>query len=832
MISHFSQKACEIHRLFLFIFSVQTSHPLVLPICDSLPLSEGVGGCLSEGLGCVSPSLLDFLPLSEGVGGCFPTKNYLYPIVIIPMPPTHKNIFILLLIASLCFPANSQPLHRPKVGLVLSGGAAKGLAHIGVLKVLKKAGIHVDYVAGTSMGSIIGAFYAMGYDPDTIEKIFLNSDWVSILTDEIPRRSCSVEEKGEKDRYLVSFPLLEYLPKLPQGLKAGHNISNLLARYTLPYMNIRNFNDLPKPFSCIAVDLETGKEVILNSGHLEECIRASMAIPTVFTPVTIDGKVLIDGGLVNNFPADQLKAMGADIIIGVNLGFKPYTKDELFSMTSIIEQSLLLPSTQSNKKNETLCNILIKPDVGYYSRADFKHLNHIIALGENSAMEHFSELKNLADSLSLISPNPVNISEKSIDSLFIDTLQFQGLVNVSRDFLRGRLRIIPPCKLSVTDVLDAIDRVFGSLFFEKITWRYEKTASNSALVIIAQEKNEDLLRIGGRYDSDFNANLLINITLRNKLIKGSKLSLDAILGQYRRVKFNYLIHTAWNNRQSDFLSDLNPLRLSMFPDIGLNLEYNNFELFDYNEEQKVASFAYNQGKFGIFGLSNITNAISLGVSANIEFSNISPKIFATQLTPSSVQNSLACFSGFLNIDSYDETYYPHRGVKFNGGVDWVKDLGDDNHNRANTLRFYSKLNFAVPITNRFTILPSIYTGLVKGDSIPRQYYLYCGGLNNSNINPGAFPFVGLQFMQLSAKDMILAGLNFQYLIGKKQYITLRSNIGSSSETYSGLFNFTSTISGIGLSYGYNSLAGPLEFTLIRSFESTKIMTYINIGYWF
>ena len=491
-----------------------------------------------------------------------------------------KYLIFIFTIALFSYTCLSQAPVRPKIGLVLSGGAAKGLAHIGVLKVLKKAGIHVDYVAGTSMGCIIGAFYAMGYDPDTIEKIFLNSDWVSLLTDEISRSSYSVEEKEEKQRYIVSFPLMEYVPKLPSGLKAGHNISNLLARYTLPYMNIRNFNNLPIPFACVAVDIESGKEIVLNSGHLEECIRASMAIPTVFTPVRIDGKLLVDGGLVNNFPADLLKSMGADIIIGVNLGFRRYTIDELNSLKSIIEQSLLLSSLENNKKHEALCNILIKPEVNNFSRADFKHSTQIIEVGEIAAMQHFSELKNLADSLSLLYPLPAQPKVKKIDALFIDTLEFEGLVNVSKDFLRGRLRITPPCQLSVNEIIDAIDRVYGSQFFEKITWRFDSVNRHSALVIIAQEKNEDLLRIGGRYDSDFNANLLINIILRNKLIKGSKLSFDAIMGQYRRIKLTYLVHTAWNNKQSDYLSGMPPLRLSMFPDIGLNLEYNNFELFD------------------------------------------------------------------------------------------------------------------------------------------------------------------------------------------------------------------------------------------------------------
>lgn len=748
------------------------------------------------------------------------------------MPHFKTYLILFLIFVFISLSCRSQSPVRPKIGLVLSGGAAKGLVHIGVLKVLKKAGIHVDYVAGTSMGSIIGAFYAMGYDPDTIEKIFLNSDWVSILTDEIPRSSYSVEEKEEKQRYIVSFPLMEYIPKLPSGLKAGHNISNLLARYTLPYMKIKDFNALPIPFACIAVDIETGKEVILNSGNLEECIRASMAIPTVFTPVRIDGRLLVDGGLVNNLPADQLKDMGADIIIGVNIGFKPYSQEELSSLKAIIEQSLLLPASDKNKKNERLCNILIKPDVSSYSRADFKRVKNIIEAGEAAAMQHYSELRKLADSIDNFLPLFPHTNVVQIDSVFIDTLEFEGLVNVSKDFLRGRLRILPPCQLSVNEIIKAIDRVYGSQFFEKISWRMDEINGHSALIIIAQEKNEDLLRIGGRYDSDFNANLLINIILRNKLIKGSKLSLDAILGQYRRIKFTYLVHTAWNNKQKDYLSSMSPFRLSMFPDIGLNLEYNNFELFDYSEGNRIASYAYNQGKFGIFGLSNITNSVSVGASINAEFSNISPRIFDSSNTPANVLNSLASFAGFINVDSYNESYYPTRGTKLNVGIEWIKDLADDKPLLNNALRLYSKFNFAIPVANHFTLIPSIYTGLVKGDSIPRQYYLYCGGINNSNINPGAFPFIGKQFMELSARNVLLAGLNIQWYIGKNQYITLRSNIGTTADLYATLFTFNSRISGLGMSYGYNTLAGPFEFSLMWSFESEKYMSYINIGYWF
>ncbi|HQH40844.1 MAG TPA: patatin-like phospholipase family protein, partial [Bacteroidales bacterium] len=189
-----------------------------------------------------------------------------------------------------------HPQSRPKIGLVLSGGAAKGLAHIGVLKVLEEAGIPIDMVAGTSMGSIVGGLYALGYSADSLEKIALSQNWASLLLDEISRNNYSNDEKDEFDKYMVSFPVKNLRPRLPGGLKTGQNISLFLNRLTLPAFNISDFSQLPRPFLCIAADIVTGEEVVLTKGNLAQALRASMAIPSVFTPVKIDNHLLVDGG--------------------------------------------------------------------------------------------------------------------------------------------------------------------------------------------------------------------------------------------------------------------------------------------------------------------------------------------------------------------------------------------------------------------------------------------------------------------------------------------------------------------------------------------------------
>jgi NTE family protein len=250
---------------------------------------------------------------------------------------------------------------RPKVGLVLSGGGAAGLAHIGAIKVLEEAGIQIDYVAGTSMGSLVGGLFAMGYTAAEMEKVVKDMDWESLLADGIPRSDLTFEYKEQLEKYFYDFPINQGKLQLPTGLIAGTNITNMLAGLSWPAYNIKLFNQLPRPFLCIGADVVTGQEVVLKSGTLHDALRASMAIPTVFTPVEVNGTLLIDGGFINNFPADHLKAMGADIIIGIDVQRELYKKNEIHSVISILKQISTLTREDINAKNRLLCDILIRP---------------------------------------------------------------------------------------------------------------------------------------------------------------------------------------------------------------------------------------------------------------------------------------------------------------------------------------------------------------------------------------------------------------------------------------------------------------------------------------
>jgi NTE family protein len=214
---------------------------------------------------------------------------------------------------------SQDTIHRKKIGLVLSGGGAKGFAHIGVLKVLEKAGVKIDFIGGTSMGAVVGGLYATGYNATQIDSIFEFTDFDELLQDYIPRTSKSFYEKRNDEMYAVSLPFEHFKIGVPIALSKGMYNYNLIAKLTHNVRHVRDFSKLPIPFVCVATDIEKGEEVILNKGYLAQAMMASSAFPSLFSPVEIDGKILIDGGVTNNYPVEELRKMGAEIIIGVDV---------------------------------------------------------------------------------------------------------------------------------------------------------------------------------------------------------------------------------------------------------------------------------------------------------------------------------------------------------------------------------------------------------------------------------------------------------------------------------------------------------------------------------
>ena len=288
-------------------------------------------------------------------------------------------LFIFLVITSV-LSWGQNDTEDPKVGLVPSGGGAKGLAHIGALKIIEDSGVEIDYIGGTSMGAIIGALYASGYSARQLDSIFEELDFDELIQDEIPRKSKTFYEKTETDKYAVTLPFDGFKVSFPSGLSKGQNVYNLFSKLTSHVSEIDDFSELPIPFFCMATNVETGEEIMLESGYLPQAISASGALPSLFSPVIIDEQVLIDGGVKNNYPVEELRAKGMDIIIGVDVQDSLKTRKDLNSAFDVLVQINNFRSIEEMNGKREQTDVYINPNIDEFTVVSFDEGRNIIDL--------------------------------------------------------------------------------------------------------------------------------------------------------------------------------------------------------------------------------------------------------------------------------------------------------------------------------------------------------------------------------------------------------------------------------------------------------------------
>ncbi len=360
---------------------------------------------------------------------------------------------------------------RPKIGLVLSGGGARGLAHIGTLKMLDSLQIPVDFIVGTSMGGIVGGLYACGYSGSEIEQYTLKLDWQELFSDKTVRKKIPYLEKKDNGKFQLGLGLDGITPVIPGGLIRGQNIILKFADLTSAVESISDFDRLPIPYRCITIDLISGKEVTLHSGSLARAMRATMAIPTVFTPVEWGDSLLIDGGLLNSLPADVAKMMGADIIIGVNVGTALRQKKDLESMIAVLGQTMVITDYSRQLENSKLCDLVIKPDLGNYSISDFdiERVKDIIRIGNLAAYKHKQDLMDLKDAC--FSTGSGNFFPDSIPRLkpTIANIMITGNLSYTLEYFYQLLEHAPGDTLNMIKLNSRISRLKTSGLFDSLS---------------------------------------------------------------------------------------------------------------------------------------------------------------------------------------------------------------------------------------------------------------------------------------------------------------------------------------------------------------------------
>lgn len=436
---------------------------------------------------------------------------------------------------------NAQETKKPKVGLVLSGGGAKGFAHIGALKVIDSLGIKIDYVAGTSMGAIIGSLYSTGYSGQQLEDLFNTVDFDELINDEFPREAKSFYERESEEKYAINLPFDNFKIKLPSGLSRGQNVYNLLYQLMLPVNEVRDFEKLPIPFFCMATNIETGESLILDKGRLAEAVTASGALPSIFQPVTIGDKILIDGGVTNNFPIEELKAKGMDIIIGVDVQDDLRDRDGLKSAPEILLQINNFRTINAMKDKAKMADIYIKPDIANFSVLSFDEGEDIIANGEKAALDHIDALNEIKKSQINTTNRP---SLKIIDSLKIESIAIDGNERYTRSYLLGKLKLRGNETLSYDDFKKRINNVIATNNFETFRYQLERTDSVNKYRLygkIQESEASTFLKLGIHYDELYKSAILANLTQKRLLFDNDMASLDIILGDNSRFNFDYFI---------------------------------------------------------------------------------------------------------------------------------------------------------------------------------------------------------------------------------------------------------------------------------------------------
>ncbi|RXQ91556.1 hypothetical protein EO244_12490 [Ancylomarina salipaludis] len=703
---------------------------------------------------------------------------------------------------------------RPKIGLVLSGGGAKGFAHIGVLKVLEELNMPIDYIAGTSMGSIIGAFYAMGYSATEIEKLVLSQDWETLLSDKISRKYIHVKDKINLDRYVISFPIKPTGIRIPAGIVQGQNIINLFEKNTIEFHNKTDFRKFPIPFVCIATDLETGEAVVLDKGNISQALRASMAIPTIFTPTEIDGRLLADGGMVNNFPVEEVIKMGADIVIGVDVQTGPKEKEELHSIEDIINQTISLMAKKEFEKNRKLCDIYIKPNIKKYSTADFQKADSLIYLGEKKATEQIRTLQQLIEKYKLSQTQNQNYPIVSDSSqFFIDQIQINGLKHVRKSTLLGKLNLETRNWISIKEIQKGINRAYGSKYFDKISFQL-LGGNEKTLVIDVKERRTNRFNIGMHYDDDNKASVLLNTTFQNKIQDGSSLSLDLKLSENPRFTATYNLDNG------------------LKPGYQFKLDLNDSEVFEFQDGKKIASYDLKYLKLDANIHSTFRESYSIGFGGKMELYRVSSKL-SIPFVEQSDEDYFFTYYSFINMDSHERAYYPKRGFSLYGEYKLITNNGSslDGNNRPASVA-YLKAQKAISLSQRLTVYPKFYGRIIWGKAIPEVFLTYTGGLDQTNYFDIQVPFVGLRRMELASKNSFVFRTDIQFELFKNNYLVLKPNIGKVVDNVNTALTKGRWVKGVGLTYSYNSLVGPMEVTLSLSDLEQKVRGFINLGYWF
>lgn len=764
---------------------------------------------------------------------------------------------------------------RPTVALVLSGGGAKGAAHIGIVRRLEELDIPVDIVLGTSMGGLFGGLFAMGYDSYEMEDIVSSMNWNEILMDRKPREFVSLGEMKFKSRHQITLPFYyqkkafiqmkeneysesehRYKPlsfdadksdaqrllrdnlweSLPSGFVYGQNVTNLISSLTAGYQDDMDFLDLPIPFVCVGTDLISFKGKYWTDGSLPTALRSTMSIPGLFSPVKQDGMVLVDGGMRDNYPTLYARSLGADIIIGMELSDQRKISQEVNNVGDVFNQLIDLLIADNLDMNRDGADIKAKPDLHEFNMLSFstENIRTIIGRGYETAMSLDSALVAVkarvgTDSLEYHAPHAADLRHKKY---VFEEIIITGVNDSEAKALKKKINIVPGVPVGHKEIDEAVTTIAATQAFDYVTYKVYGSVEPFVLDIQCKRGPVSQLGVGLRLDTEEVLSLLLDVGIGSRKLQGPKLDFTARIAAnpYARLRFYYdspyfptvnlaasTLHTRAFNRvvgPNEYSATDNWVDRLAPEKTPLGMWYGNLELYLSGINWKMLDFKLGS-RIDYYKMMNI-KGIQSRFRGDYDYS---------------MKNS-GYASAYLDAhaESFDKNYFPDHGFSMDAYYNYsFAGFGGAPFNRFHTVALNGK--YVIPAPKVFAFIPQYYFRTVIGKEIPFTYANFMGGGIVGRYLPQQVPFIGINHAMAMGNYLGILRADFRFNVKNNHYITAMVNYAKDGDTFKGWFDWDGEpgFVGVAAEYSYNTVVGPLSANVHWSNLTKSVGVYLSIG---
>lgn len=689
-----------------------------------------------------------------------------------------------------------------KIGLALSGGGAKGYAHLGVLKILERENIKIDYITGTSIGALVGTLYSIGYSIDKIEEILDKLNIETFLESGTNLSDLSIEKKENLKKYSFYIKYDEdFNLSLPKGFRDNQSMYLEIKKILGAYKDVKDTMTLPIPIKIIATNLNTGEANALSKGDISKILSASMAVPALLEPIEIDGTPYVDGLVSRNLPVQDAYDMGADIVIASDIGTEVNDKNN-YNILSILNQIIAIQSSYINKESRDKASILIVPDLQKISAIDTDKKEDLIKLGEVATLNNLQNLQKLPK-------KKLDLAlEKKVESKYIiKNIVYPENFNLNtRETFNSILKTILNKEVSDKDIQRRITKIYNLKYANKLFY----TVKDNTLFLEGDIGKYNNIGVGVNYKPDYGTSVNLGTDIYFNRNFGNILNFNLKFGDYLGFDLGTFSYYGRSNK------------IGFFTKLG----YNELPFYLYEKNRKQSKFI-NKELFldlGLYSQPNTKTMISYGFSSKISKFKLHTGNQATKEFEYNGNINKTYLR--LKYDTLDSISIPMSGIK----ADFIYNLSNSFGNMKTNIYGPSYIiKGYYPLNKRFSLLYGLNSAIIRGDNIKLDKYVKVGGLFN-NIENNEFEFYGLSFQEKSVKEFLSLNLGFRYKLYYSLYLTGRFDVATFKDRKDNSGMWKKLSKGVGLSLAYDSPIGPLEFSISENLNRRKIITSISIGY--